>query len=74
MDQVANSVRRRRPNLLTVVHDRINWTHEHGFFVFLSLKATERTGDGGRGSYYRSTRSRRGIAALQPDTRSGMGK
>lgn len=56
-------------NLLTLVRDRINWTHEHGFFVFLSLKGDKNElATVGAEAYYPLYAEAAGqIAALQPD-------
>ncbi|MEP7290345.1 MAG: hypothetical protein ABI835_01125 [Chloroflexota bacterium] len=55
-------------NLLTIVRDRINWSHEHGFFAFLSLKGDKNELATMGADYYPLYAAAAGeIAALQPD-------
>ncbi len=56
-------------NLLTVVRDRVNWTHQHGFYAFLSVKGDkDELGQMGGAAYDPLYAQAVGqIAALQPD-------
>lgn len=55
-------------NLIPVVRDRINWSHEHGFFVFLSLKGDKNELAAMGADYYPLYAEAAGqIAAMQPD-------
>ncbi len=55
-------------NLVTMVRDRVNWSHEHGFFIFLSLKGDKNELAAMGADYYPLYAAAAGeIAALQPD-------
>ena len=56
-------------SLVDVARDRINWSHEHGFFAFLSIKGNKdelaQQGDAAYDPLYADFVGR--VAALQPD-------
>ncbi|MCC6803123.1 MAG: hypothetical protein IT319_09580 [Anaerolineae bacterium] len=55
-------------SLITVARDRINWSHEHGFFVFLSIKGNkDELGQQGSAYYPLYAEFVGQLAALQPD-------
>ncbi len=55
--------------LIVLARDRINWTHEHGFFAFLSIKGDkDELATMGAATYYPLFAEAVGqVAALQPD-------
>ncbi len=55
-------------SLIDVVRDRINWSHEQGFYAFMSIKGVKEELDAGGEEYYAQYAAfMTEIAALQPD-------